>query len=92
MISLTDKALEVVRGYIDQSEGEFTALRIGIAGGTPLSPDFELTLVGTDDIGQSEVEVAKPMAPTSIASRTMAHICWISSAVAARRGASSPST
>ena len=57
MISLTDKALEVVRGYIDQSEGKFTALRIGIAGGTPLSPDFELTLVGTDDIGQSEREV-----------------------------------
>jgi Fe/S biogenesis protein NfuA len=58
MISLTDKALEVVRSYMDQSDGEFTALRIGIAGGTPLSPDFELTLVGKDDIGDSEREVA----------------------------------
>ena len=50
MITLTDKALEVVRGYMDSSDGEFTALRIGISGGTPLSPDFELTLVGPDDI------------------------------------------
>ena len=57
MISLTDKALEVVRSYMDQSDGEFTALRIGIAGGSPLSPDFELTFVGTDDIGDSEREV-----------------------------------
>ena len=58
MITLTDKALEVVRSYMDQSDGEFTALRIGISGGTPLSPEFELTLVGRDDIGESEREVA----------------------------------
>ena len=57
MITLTDKALEVVRGYIDQGDGGVTALRIGISGGTPLSPDFELTLVGADDIGESEREV-----------------------------------
>jgi Fe/S biogenesis protein NfuA len=57
MISLTDKAREVVRGYMDQSDGEFTALRISIAGDSPLSPDFELTLVGRDDIGESEQEV-----------------------------------
>jgi Fe/S biogenesis protein NfuA len=57
MISLTDKALEVVRSYMDKSDGEFTALRIGISGGTPLSPEFELTLVGTEDIGQNEREV-----------------------------------
>ena len=57
MITLTDKALDVVRGYLDQGDGEFTALRIGISGGTPLSPDFELTLVGPDDIGESEREV-----------------------------------
>jgi len=58
MISLTDEAREVVRSYIDKSDGEFTALRIGIAGGSPLSPNFELSLVGTDDIGESEREVA----------------------------------
>lgn len=57
MITLTDKALEVVRSYVEQSDGEFTALRIGITGGTPLSPDFELTLVGKDDIGENEREV-----------------------------------
>jgi Fe/S biogenesis protein NfuA len=59
MITMTDKALEVVRSYMDQSDGEFTALRIGIAGGSPLSPDFELTLVGENDIadGQRQVEV-----------------------------------
>ena len=58
MITLTDKALEVVRSYLDKSDGEFTALRIGISGGSPLSPDFELTLVGPDDITESEREVA----------------------------------
>jgi Fe/S biogenesis protein NfuA len=57
MITLTDGALEVVRGYMDKSDGEFTALRIGISGGTPLAPDFELTLVGPDDIRESEREV-----------------------------------
>jgi len=57
MITLTDKALEVVRDYMDQSDSEFTALRIGISGGSPLSPDFELTLVGKDDIAESEREV-----------------------------------
>ena len=57
MITLTDGALEVVRSYMDQSDGELTALRIGISGGTPLSPDFELTLVGPDDIRESEQKV-----------------------------------
>ncbi len=56
MITLTDKAIEVVRGYIGQDDSEFTALRIGISG-TPLSPDFELTLVGPDDIRESEQSV-----------------------------------
>ncbi len=57
MITLTDRALEVVRDYLHKSDGEFTALRIGISGGTPLAPDFELTLVGPDDIRESEREV-----------------------------------
>jgi Fe/S biogenesis protein NfuA len=57
MITLTDGAREVVRDYMDQSDGEFTALRISIAGGTPLSPNFELTLVGPDDIRESEQRV-----------------------------------
>ena len=57
MITLTDKALEVVRSHMDQSDSEFTALRIGISGGTPLAPDFALTLVGPNDISESEQEV-----------------------------------
>ena len=57
MMTLTDRAREVVRDYVDKSDGEFTALRIGISGGTPLAPDFELTLVGPDDIAESEREV-----------------------------------
>ena len=57
MITLTDRAREVVRDYVDKSDGEFAALRIGISGGTPLAPDFELTLVGRDDIAESEREV-----------------------------------
>ena len=58
MMTVTDEALEVVRSYMDQSDGKFTALRIGVSGGTPLAPDFELTLVGPDDIRESEQEVA----------------------------------
>ena len=57
MITLTDGAREVVRSYMDKGDGEFTALRISISGGTPLSPEFELTLVGPDDIRESEKEV-----------------------------------
>jgi Fe/S biogenesis protein NfuA len=57
MITLTDGALEVVRSYMDKGEGEFTALRISISGGTPLSPDFELTLVGPGDIRETEQKV-----------------------------------
>ena len=57
MITLTDRAREVVHDYLDKSDGEFTVLRIGISGGTPLAPDFELMLVGPDDIAESEREV-----------------------------------
>ncbi len=57
MIKLTDEARKVVRSYMDKGDGEFTALRISISGGTPLSPEFELTLVGPDDIRESEKEV-----------------------------------
>jgi Fe/S biogenesis protein NfuA len=57
MITLTDEARKVVRSYMDKGDGEFTALRISISGGTPLSPEFELTLVGPDDIRESETEV-----------------------------------
>ena len=57
MITLTDKALEVVRTYMDQSDDEHTALRVAIAGGTAADPDFELTLVSADEIRTGEVEL-----------------------------------
>ena len=38
MITLTDRAREVVRDYLDKSDGEFTALRIGISGDARRSP------------------------------------------------------
>jgi Fe/S biogenesis protein NfuA len=58
MMTLTDRALEVVRSYMDQSSGELTALRVAVSGGTPAAPDFELTLVGPDEIRSDEVELA----------------------------------
>ena len=58
MMTLTDRALEVGRSYMDQSSGELTALRVAVSGGTPAAPDFELTLVGPDEIRSDEVELA----------------------------------
>ena len=40
MITLTDKAHEVVRRYMSESDGEFTALRIGISGGKNVLEQF----------------------------------------------------
>ena len=57
MMTLTDRALEVVRRYIDQSGDELTALRIAVSGGTPAAPDFQLTLVGSDEIRSGEIEL-----------------------------------
>jgi len=57
MITLTDRAVEVVQRYMNDSDGEFTALRVGISGGTPLAPDFELTLVGPEEIREGEREL-----------------------------------
>ena len=57
MLTLTDKALEVVRSYLDQSGGELTALRVAVSGGSPVAPDFELTLVGPDEIRSGEKEL-----------------------------------
>ena len=57
MMTLTDRALEMVRSYLDQSGGELTALRIAVSGGTPSAPEFELTLVGSDEIRGDEIEL-----------------------------------
>ena len=57
MMTLTDRALEMVRSYLDQSGGELTALRIAVSGGTSSAPEFELTLVGSDEIHGDEIEL-----------------------------------
>lgn len=56
MITFTDRAREMVRTFLDQSEGEDLALRIGM-GGSPISPRFDLTLVGAGDLAENEIMV-----------------------------------
>ena len=60
MLTLTDRAIEVVRSYLDQSGGELTALRVAVSGGSPVAPEFELTLVAPDEIrsGEKELDVS----------------------------------
>ncbi|TVP54771.1 MAG: iron-sulfur cluster assembly accessory protein [Gemmatimonadales bacterium] len=57
MLTFTDKARNMVRTFMDQSEGELEALRIVLTGGSPVAPAFELTLVGPDDRSGDDVEV-----------------------------------
>ena len=57
MLTLTDRAIEVVRSYLDQSGGELTALRVAVSGGSPVAPEFELTLVAPDEIRSGEKEL-----------------------------------
>jgi Fe/S biogenesis protein NfuA len=51
----TDRAKEMIRSYIDGSDGELGALRVHV-GGSPLSPSFDLTLVSDDERRDSERE------------------------------------
>ena len=55
MLIFTDRAREMIRSYIDGSEGELGALRVHV-GGSPLSPSFELTLVSDDERRDGERE------------------------------------
>ncbi|MDT8341213.1 MAG: NifU family protein [Longimicrobiales bacterium] len=56
MLTFTDKAREMVRAFMDQSEGELSFLRIA-AHGSPMAPQFDLTLVSEAERESSEVEV-----------------------------------
>lgn len=56
MLNFTDRAREMVRSFMDQSDGELTYLRISVEG-SPLSPRFGLTLVGEDEREVDEREV-----------------------------------
>lgn len=53
MLTFTDRAREMVRAYIDQSDGELPYLRISVDG-SPLSPSYALTLVADDERVESE--------------------------------------
>lgn len=53
MITFTDRAREMVLGFLGQNEGEELALRIGMSG-SPASPTFDLTLVGLADRADNE--------------------------------------
>lgn len=57
MLTFTDRAREMVRTYMEESEGELTALRISSGDATPGSPSWELALVADDEWGATDVEV-----------------------------------
>jgi len=45
MLTFTDRARDMVLGYMDQNGDDPLALRIQVSGGSPIAPAFELTLV-----------------------------------------------
>lgn len=57
MLTFTDRAREMVRGFLDQSEGELSFLRIAMHG-SPAAPEFELALVSADERRPDEDEVS----------------------------------
>ncbi len=56
-LTFTDRAQEMVRTFLDQSEGELQALRIQVNGGSPLAPAFDLSLVTGDDEDPDDLSV-----------------------------------
>ena len=53
MITFTDKARQMVSSYLDESDGEFEALRVKMVG-SPLEPEFELSLIGTSEVSPND--------------------------------------
>jgi Fe/S biogenesis protein NfuA len=56
MITFTDRAREMVQSFLDQNEESDLALRIGMSG-SPVSPTFDLTLVGLTEQAADEVMI-----------------------------------
>ena len=56
MLTFTDQARDMVRAFIDQSEGELAYLRIS-SHGSPMAPQFELTLVSEEERESTEAEI-----------------------------------
>lgn len=57
MLTFTDRARDMVRSFIDQSDGELSFLRIA-SHGSPMAPHFELSLVGKDERGGDDREIS----------------------------------
>lgn len=56
MITFTDKARQMVTSYLDESEGEFEALRVRMVG-SPMEPEFELSLIGADEVSGEDTSL-----------------------------------
>ena len=56
-LNITERAQEVVRSFMEQSEGELRALRIATHKGEVGAPRFELTLVADSDREEGDVQV-----------------------------------
>lgn len=57
MLTLTDRAREMVRKFMEESEDELSALRIESGDATPGSASWALTLVADEEWKASDVEV-----------------------------------
>jgi Fe/S biogenesis protein NfuA len=56
-LNITDRAQDVVRSFMDQSEGELRALRITAHPGGIGGPRFELALVAESDREEEDIQV-----------------------------------
>jgi Fe/S biogenesis protein NfuA len=56
-LTITDRARDVVRSFMDQNEGDLRALRIAAQPGGIGGPRFELTLVADSDRAEDDVQV-----------------------------------
>lgn len=56
MLTFTDRAREMLATFLDQGESDLEFLRIAMAG-SPMAPEFELTLVGADERRDDERQV-----------------------------------
>jgi Fe/S biogenesis protein NfuA len=66
MLTFTERARDVVRSFLDQSDGELEALRITTQPGSPVAPRFELTLVGISEREDNERQVDGPGFPVLV--------------------------
>lgn len=56
MISFTERATEMVRSFMNESDDESLSLRIAVSG-DPAAPQFDLTLVESSEQRDDEIEV-----------------------------------